>query len=104
MHRPTVGIITLVLLAAALLAPIVGGQQAAVWQSACLRVAILMGTLWLALPVLKGVRPLWAILGLVSAVAALVIAAKHPLAISLVAIIALLLGYLSVGWRARGRR
>src|SRR5258708_460382 len=102
MHRPTVGIITLALLLAALLAPLLGGAQAAGWQSGCLRMGILMGAFWLALPHLKGVRPLWAFLGLMLGVVAMAFAAKHPYSLALLAIIVLLLGYLSVASRARG--
>src|SRR2546427_11224729 len=103
MHRSTVGIITLALFLAALLASL-GGDQAKPVQSGCLRVGILMGAFWLAMPRLKGVRPLWVALGLILGVVALVIAVRQPFAMALLAIIALLLGYLSISSRARRSR
>jgi hypothetical protein len=101
MHRPTVGIIALVLLLAALGSRLLASEQSEAWQAGGLRVGLLMGALWLAMPHLQGVRPFWLFLGLGIGVVALIVAARHPFQMALLALIALLLGYLSTTSRAR---
>ena len=65
---------------------------------------LLMGAAWLALPHLKNVRPLWAGLGLIGFLLAMAFAVRHPFGLALLAVIALLLGYLTVASRARRPR
>jgi hypothetical protein len=108
MHRPTVGIIALLLLLLGLFSFVLGEREAAAgWGSGCLRVGLLMGALWLALPVLKGTRPIWAVIGLLVLLAlgvAMLFAAKHPFSMALIAAIALVLGCLTMASRSRGSR
>ncbi len=105
MHRPTVGIIALVLLLLAIGSlALGGGETTKTWRSGSLRVGLLMGAFWLAMPHLKGVRPFWLFLGLAAGIVVLVLALKHPFALALLAVIALLLGYLSVSSRPRRSR
>jgi len=104
MHRPTVGIIALVLLLLAAVAPVIGGEQVDAWQWACLKIGILMAALWLALPGLKGVRPIWIILCLALGVVVLVIVPRHPFQFAILAVVVLILGYLSTTSRARRHR
>ncbi|HTM55509.1 MAG TPA: hypothetical protein VL175_15885 [Pirellulales bacterium] len=56
MHRPTIGVIAIVLLAAGLL---LRDPSQATLSAACLRVGMVMGLLWLAHPQLERL-PLWA--------------------------------------------
>lgn len=79
MHRPTVGIIALVLIAiggAGQLWPLSGGQSQP-WTIACLRVGMVMGVLWLALPQTRTLKnPIWLV---TLFVAALVVALRPKL-------------------------
>jgi hypothetical protein len=104
MHRPTVGVIALVLLLAAAASLLLANDQADAWRAGFLRVGLLMGALWLAMPHLQRVRPFWVLSGLVVGVVVLIIAAKHPFQMALLAVIALVLGYLSTTSRARRAR
>jgi hypothetical protein len=105
MHRPTVGIIAVVLLLLALFSLALGDDEGtAAWRSGCLRVGLLMGAFWLAMPGLKGVRPIWVLLCLAAGVVVMAIAVKHPFSMALLAVIALVLGYLSISPRARRPR
>ncbi len=105
MHRPTVGIIALVLLLLAVVLFVVGDEKTEAWQSGCQRVGLLMGAFWLAMPHLKGVRPLWVILGLILALVAAVLAVRHhPLSVAMLLTIVLVLGYLSIASRPRRSR
>jgi len=60
MHRPTVGIIALVLIVGAVVLGIWKplGEDNPIWLSACVRVGTVMGALWLALPQLERI-PHW---------------------------------------------
>jgi len=101
MHRPTVGIIALVLLLLAVVARATGGDQDSAWQAGCFRISLLMGAIWLALPHLRGLHPLW-LFGVVGAVlVALLMAAKHPAQIALLAGAALVLAFLRTATRSR---
>jgi hypothetical protein len=105
MHRPTVGIIALVLLLLAVFSLVLGEDDTTVaWRTGCQRVGLLMGAFWLAMPHLKGVRPFWVVLGLLASIVVLVLALKHPLSLALLAVIALGLGYLSIASRPRRSR
>jgi hypothetical protein len=99
MHRPTVGLIALLLLALSGVVPLFSSESA--WHPACLRVGLLMGAFWLAMPALQGVRPIWVSLGLAVAIVGLIVATKHPFQTALLAMIVLLLGYLSISQRRR---
>ncbi len=102
MHRPTVGIIALVLLLLAVVLFLVGGSQTEAWQSGCQRVGLIMGAWWLAMPHLRGARPLWVMLALiVGLVAAMLAVRHHPLSIAMLTVIVLVLGYLSIAPRPR---
>lgn len=95
MHRPTVGLIALGLLlaAAALWVWPVGGGGDLGLRPACLRIGLVMGALWLALPQLQGL-PGWLLRA--TAVAAIVIAWRPKLALVLVP--------LALAWLALRRR
>jgi len=68
MHRPTIGVIAIVLLAAGFL---LRDPSQATLSAACLRVGMVMGLLWLAHPQLERL-PLWAtVVGVVLALAIL---------------------------------
>ena len=58
MHRPTIGLIAVVLLVAGLL---IGGSGDQTLASACLRIGVLMSLLWLAHPQLERM-PRWMVL------------------------------------------
>ena len=75
MHRPTVGILAIVLLSlGAILSLAVSGDDAQAWAAGLIRVGIALGALWLALPELKRL-PQWA---LILAAVLLVILARWP--------------------------
>jgi len=86
MHRPTIGIIALVLLASALLLwlrPLDwGGQQALL--AACVRVGVVMSALWLAHPQVSRL-PAWFLPTLL--VAAIVVAIRPKLIVLAVPLI-----------------
>jgi hypothetical protein len=94
MHRPTVGIIALVLLIGAVGLLFTSVEEAEVWRSACLRVGLLMAAVWLAHPHLKRLHPKLILFGVLLGVIVLVVALKHPVQIALLMAILLLLGYL----------
>jgi hypothetical protein len=105
MHRPTVGMIALGLLLLGAILFLVGDERAAAWKTGCLRVGLLMAALWLAMPHLKGMRPLWLLLCLpIGLIVVVLVVKQHPLSMALVAVIALLLGYLSIASRPRRSR
>ena len=105
MHRPAVGIIALVLLLLGAFLFLLGNDQSVAWQTGCVRVGLLMGAFWLAMPHLKGVRPFWVVLGLAVGLVAAVLAVKHhPLSVALLTVIVLVLGYLSIASRPRRSR
>jgi len=81
MHRPTVGIIALVLLAAAAVGLAFSPQDdpGGIW-AACLRVGLVVGALWLALPQLRR-WPSW--LGKAILLGALLLVAFKPKALVL---------------------
>ncbi|MDA7977651.1 MAG: hypothetical protein MPJ50_02640 [Pirellulales bacterium] len=79
MHRPTVGIIAILLfVTAAGLFPFASQQTSTVWMlfSACLKVGILMSVVWLAQPHLVGF-PWWLLL-IAGIVAVAVLAIRQP--------------------------
>jgi hypothetical protein len=76
-RRALVGIITLVLLAIAGTLSLIPGDEAYAWMGACLRVALVMGPLWLAWPQLARLHP-WLILGGLAAMVAVLLLAKQP--------------------------
>ncbi|MBI1904401.1 MAG: hypothetical protein HYS13_25170 [Planctomycetia bacterium] len=91
MHRPTLGIIALVLLLSGVGLLFAPAEGASVWSDALLRVGILMGVLWLAHPDLKGF-PGWLLLagGLLFLAAAFFVVRK-PSAVALLAAVVILL-------------
>lgn len=78
LHRPTIGIVAVLLLlgsvALAIWYPSAAGQ---LWMSACLRVGLVMGLLWLAYPQLSRLRP-WLIMVAVAIVFAGLLLARQP--------------------------
>jgi len=75
MHRPTVGILALGLLAlGALLSFLTSGAESQAWAAGLLRVGIAAAALWLALPELKRL-PRWI---LISAAVLLLVLARWP--------------------------
>jgi hypothetical protein len=68
MHRPTIGAITVALFVIALVLWMVEPQGDNTLALACVRVGIIMGVLWLALPQLL-LLPRWIVLIVVGAVA-----------------------------------
>ena len=105
MHRPAVGFIALVLLLTAVVLFFVGAPETEAWKSGCQRVGLIMGAWWLAMPHLKGARPLWVMLALiVGLVAAMLAVRHHPLSIAMLTVIVLVLGYLSIASRSRRSR
>jgi hypothetical protein len=59
MHRPTIGILALVLLTAGFLLWVLAEESEDIylWIGACLRVGAVMATLWFALPQLQRMPP-----------------------------------------------
>ena len=75
MHRPTVGILAIVVLVLGAALSFVGsGDDAQAWGAGLLRVSLALGALWLALPELKRL-PVWV---LVSVAVLLVVLARFP--------------------------
>ncbi len=84
MHRPTCGIVTILLLLAWGACAYFGGSE--LWSGAFLRVGILTAALWLALPQLQRLpSKLLVLVGAALVVVAVVILIKRPLAIPLFA-------------------
>jgi hypothetical protein len=112
MHRPTLGIVALLLLLAGVVGLLISNSEGPeAWPWGCLRVSLLLSAVWLAHPHLKGLHPRLVGLALLAGFAVLVFAARHPFQIALLAAVALLLGYLSIRSRepvkpsdARGKR
>jgi hypothetical protein len=100
MHRPTLGILALLLFFGGLaftFLPIAGeGQQA--WGAACLRVGILMGAIWLALPHMRGL-PRWLLLALGAGLIGILLLARQP-RVLLIGAIALVLAARLRTWLA----
>ncbi len=69
MHRPTVGWIALALLIAAVICGVCWPNDTT-WRDGCLRPALVLGLLWLAMPQLREV-PRWVMIAV--AIAALVV-------------------------------
>lgn len=60
MHRPTVAVLALVLLAAGVVVYLVTGEDGDVWASVLIRVGAVLGAVWLVLPQARDVsRPIW---------------------------------------------
>jgi hypothetical protein len=75
MHRPTVGILTIVVFVLGLGLTFLGtGDEQHAWGAGLLRVSLALGALWLALPELRRL-PAWM---LVLAVGLLVVLARWP--------------------------
>lgn len=65
MHRPTLGIVTLIVFAIGIGFLVAGdGHQSEFISNACLRMGILLGVLWLALPDASRPRNVWLLLAL----------------------------------------
>jgi di/tricarboxylate transporter len=93
LHRPTLGILAIVLLslAAALTFFSPAEGQYAQYTSACMRVGVVLAVLWLALPDTKPLKNRLLIAGIVLAAVVfvvrprlLLVAIKHPLVVGLV--------------------
>ncbi len=93
MHRPTIGLIALVLLA---LGAATIHQSDPTWSAACLRIGLVMGIWWFAFPQLATL-PRWALIG---SLVALVIAARWPRLLVMLVPVAAVLWLLA----PRGRR
>jgi hypothetical protein len=91
MHRPTLGILALLLLLTGLGLVFAPGEGAEMWSDALLRVGILLGVLWLAYPDLKGF-PGWLLLaGGVAFLAVAFFVLRKPYAVGLLAAIVVLM-------------
>ena len=78
LHRPTIGAVAvLLLLGSVALAVWYPSEASQLWMSACLRVGLVMGLLWLAYPQLSQLRP-WLIAVIVAIVFAGLLLARQP--------------------------
>lgn len=94
MHRPTIGIITLLLLAAIpALHYSLPVDEARLWVSGCLRVGLIMGGLWLAHPQLVKIPHKVLLFFFLGFFALMVFIIKQPRAIALLAAIAIFLAW-----------
>lgn len=95
MHRPTIGIITLLLLAAIpVLHYSLPADEAQLWISGCIRVGLIMGGLWLAHPQLVKIPPKFLLFFFLGFFALMIFIIKQPRAIVMLAAIALFLAWL----------
>jgi hypothetical protein len=88
MHRPTVGILAIVLLAAGAVMYFGGYDEgpAEQIQGAFLRVGVLLATLWLAHPELKRMRP-WMAIVVVGALVAIVFVRRLLVPVLIIALL-----------------
>ena len=102
LKRTRVGVATLVLLAAAVVLWLVKPANYEVWMAATIRIGLVMGALWLALPQLQQF-PNWltklAVLALM-----VVLCLRHPQTLVLVIVVALAIGMLRPRLREMWRR
>ena len=88
MHRPTLGVITLLLFAVALYCHLFQGEAGTYVVGACVRVGAVLAALWLAHPQLKRM-PRWAVITLL--VSLLIISWKPKVLLVALPVLALLL-------------
>lgn len=102
MHRPTVGVIALVLLGLAVVLTFSSssGHGAVQFGAACARIGAIMATLWLALPELQRL-PRWAV---PAVLVALVVVLRFPKLLPVVLIALLAVAILRPRSRAAARR
>ena len=96
-HRPTVGVLAVVLLVAGIVSALAAPHTAVYDQltSACLRVGAVLAVVWLALPDLRQARNRWLIVSLFAACLAVVIL---PRFIPVGRLLVIALPVLGAGW------
>jgi hypothetical protein len=101
MHRPTVGVLAIVVLLLGAILSLVGvGDEAQAWGAGLVRVGLALGALWLALPELKRL-PRWV---LVAAAVLLVVLARFPKQFFVAIVVAVAFAILRPRVRAAQRR
>ncbi len=104
MHRPTLGIIALILLITAVALLLSDSEDADLWRSACTRVGLLMAAIWLAYPHFKGIHPTVMALILIAAAALMFVVYRKPKDIALLGAIAIFFFFLRSKLRRRPTR
>jgi hypothetical protein len=107
MHRPTVGVLALVLLALGVALQFGAPEQwnAMAWAGAFIRVGSILGIIWFALPELGTGKSRWLVVAIVAGVLILALRPRYfVLALAIMIALAILRPRLKTGWPDGARR